>query len=154
MATGCEHAVIAGTAPGEGRARGQQPGAPGHGRTPRPALPVVVETLQPPERCCPHCARPYAANGASVTQLVEVEVSAHVRRIHRLRMRASCRCGEPSESVAPPPARLFAHTAYLNACAENAGCAPANLDPWLPWAMDDARCERLRHPYPVQPHGP
>ena len=43
---------------------------------------------------------------------------------------------------------------YLNACAENAGSAPANLAPWLPWAMDDARCERLRHPYPVQPHGP
>ena len=98
--------------PGTGRARGQQPGAPGHGRTPRPALPVVEETLQPPERCCPHCARPYAANGASVTEIVEVEVSAYVRRIHRPRMRASCRCGAPSEAVAPPPARLFAHTAY------------------------------------------
>ena len=43
---------------------------------------------------------------------------------------------------------------YLHACAENAGEAPANLDPWLPWAIDDARLERLRHPYPVQPHGP
>ena len=43
---------------------------------------------------------------------------------------------------------------YLQACAGNAGKAPANLDPWLPWAMDDARLQRLRHPYPVQPHGP
>ena len=43
---------------------------------------------------------------------------------------------------------------YLHACAENAGEAPANLDPWLPWTIDDARLERLRHPYPVQPHGP
>ena len=43
---------------------------------------------------------------------------------------------------------------YLHACAANAGEAPAHLDPWLPWAMDDARLERLRHPYPVQPHGP
>ena len=99
-------------APGEGRSRGQQPGAPGHGRTPRAALPVVEETLEPPERCCPHCARPYAANGASVTQLIEVEVSAHVRRIHRPRTRARCRCAPASEAVAPPPARLFAHTAY------------------------------------------
>ena len=41
---------------------------------------------------------------------------------------------------------------YLQACAANAGEAPANLDPWLPWAMDDARLERLRHP--VQPQGP
>lgn len=100
------------TAPGEGRSRGQQPGAPGHGRTPRAALPVVEETREPPERCCPHCARPYAANGASVTQLIEVEVSAHVRRIHRPRTRARCQCAPASEAVAPPPARLFANTAY------------------------------------------
>ena len=43
---------------------------------------------------------------------------------------------------------------YLHACAGNAGEAPVSLDPWLPWAMDNARLERLRHPYPVQPHGP
>ena len=43
---------------------------------------------------------------------------------------------------------------YLNACAENAGRAPSPLDPWLPWAMDPARLERLRRPYPAQPHGP
>ena len=43
---------------------------------------------------------------------------------------------------------------YLHACAANAAEAPVRLDPWLPWAMDDARLERLRHPYPVQPHGP
>ena len=86
---GAQRRALSVTAPGAGRARGQQPGAPGHGRTPRPALPVVEETLQPPERCCPHCARPYAANGASVTEIVEVEVSAYVRRIHRPRTRAS-----------------------------------------------------------------
>ena len=109
---GSQRRALSVTAPGEGRARGQQPGAPGHGRTPRPALPVVEETLQPPERCCPHCARPYAANGASVTEIVEVAVSAYVRRIHRPRTRARCRCAPASEAVAPPPARLFAHTAY------------------------------------------
>ena len=73
------------TAPGAGRSRGQQPGAPGHGRTPRPALPVVEQVVEPPARWCAHCARPYVANGASVTQLIEVEVSAYVRRIHRPR---------------------------------------------------------------------
>ena len=61
------------TAPGEGRSRGQQPGAPGHGRTPRPALPMVEQILEPPARWCAHCARPYVANGASVTQLLEAE---------------------------------------------------------------------------------
>ena len=109
---GSQRRALSVTAPGEGRPRGQQPGAPGHGRTPRPALPVVEETLQPPERCCPHCARPYAANGASVTEIVEVAVSAYVRRIHRPRTRARCRCAPASEAVAPPPARLFANTAY------------------------------------------
>ena len=63
-------------------------------------------------RWCAHCARPYAANGASVTQLIEVEVSAYVRRIHRPRTRARCQCAPASEAVAPPPARLFANTAY------------------------------------------
>ena len=43
---------------------------------------------------------------------------------------------------------------YLQACAANAGKAPAHLDPWLPWTVDKTRLERLRHPYPVQPHGP
>ena len=109
---GSQRRAAAVPAPGAGRSRGQQPGAPGHGRTPRPALPVVEETLEAPQRCCAHCARPYAANGASVTEIVEVAVSAHVRRVHRKRTRARCRCAAASESVAPPPARLFAHTAY------------------------------------------
>ena len=61
------------TAPGEGRSRGQQPGAPGHGRTPCPALPMVEQILEPPARWCAHCARPYVANDASVTQLLEAE---------------------------------------------------------------------------------
>ena len=100
------------TAPGAGRSRGQQRGAPGHGRTPRPALPVVEPVVEPPARRCAHGGRPYAANGASVTQLIEVEVSAYVRRIHRPRTRARCRCAPTSEAVAPPPARLFANTAY------------------------------------------
>ena len=53
------------TAPGGSRSRGQQPGAPGHGRTRRSALPVVEETKEAPERCCPHCARPYATIGST-----------------------------------------------------------------------------------------
>ena len=100
------------TAPGEGRSRGQQPGGPGHGRTPRAALPVVEQVVEPPARWCAHCGRPYAANGASVTQLIEVEVSAYVRRIRRPRTRARCQCAAASEAVAAPPARLFANTAY------------------------------------------
>ena len=43
---------------------------------------------------------------------------------------------------------------YLQACAGYASEPPANLDPWLPWSVDKTRLERMRHSYPVQPHGP
>ena len=35
---------------------------------------------------------------------------------------------------------------YLTACAENNGTPPEDLSPFLPWAMDDARRERLSQP--------
>ena len=39
-------------------------------------------------------------------------------------------------------------TLYLNACAENGGKAPENIDPFLPWLMDEARRAELTRPYP------
>ena len=42
----------------------------------------------------------------------EPSLWAAVRRIRRPRTRARCQCAAASEAVAPPPARLFAHTAY------------------------------------------
>ncbi len=41
-------------------------------------------------------------------------------------------------------------TCYLNACAENGGKAPQNIDPFLPWLMDDERRAELARPYPAQ----
>ena len=77
------------------RRRGQQPGAPGHGRTPRPGLEEHTEVLQPPEaaRVCGGCGAPYAVNGEQTTTLVEIEVKAHKRRIVRPRWRRRCDCG-------------------------------------------------------------
>ena len=48
------------------RTRGQQPGAPGHGRTRRPGLEERREEIDPPpDACvCAHCGQPYAPNGA------------------------------------------------------------------------------------------
>ena len=37
---------------------------------------------------------------------------------------------------------------YLNACARNDRQAPADLGPWLPWRMDDARRAELSQPLP------
>lgn len=82
-----------GSQPGP-RRRGGQPGAPAHGRVEREGLEVVEETHEPEDgRCqCPHCGRPYRHNGEQVSDRVEVEVKAHVRRIRRPRYRAVCEC--------------------------------------------------------------
>ena len=35
---------------------------------------------------------------------------------------------------------------YLGACARNRGEPPQDLDPWLPWRMDEQRQQELRRP--------
>ena len=62
-----------------GRPRGQQHGAPGHGRTQRPGLDERSEEHNPPpDVCvCGRCGQPYAPNGAEESTLVEIEVKAH-----------------------------------------------------------------------------
>ena len=69
------------------RKRGQQPGSRGHGRTPRPDLPVVHDEidLADAEKCCATCGLPYRRNPAldEHSEVIEVEVKAHVRRIRR-----------------------------------------------------------------------
>ena len=100
---------------GAGRKRGQQRGAPGHGRTPRPGLGEKKERRNPPKvaRTCSCCGKPYVANGERSTSLIEVEVEAHIRRILRTRWRRGCDCASsPLEVIAPPPARLFDNTPY------------------------------------------
>ena len=64
--------------PGTGRKRGQQRGAPGHGRTQRPGLKEKKERRTPPKdaRICSCCGKPYVANGERSTSLIEIEVEA------------------------------------------------------------------------------
>ncbi|MCY4589503.1 MAG: transposase [Alphaproteobacteria bacterium] len=100
---------------GAGRKRGQQRGAPGHGRTPRPGLGEKKERRNPPKaaRTCSCCGKPYVANGERSTSLIEIEVEAHIRRILGTRWRRGCDCASsPLEVTAPPPARLFDNTSY------------------------------------------
>jgi len=97
------------------RKRGQQRGAPGHGRTRRPGLEERPETLAPPpEACvCARCGQAYAPNGVEESTLVEIEVKAHKRVIRRPRLRRSCGCASsPMEVSAPPAPRLFPGTLY------------------------------------------
>ena len=100
---------------GTGKKRGQQRGASGHGRTPRPSLPEKEERHDPPasERVCPCCGEPYVANGEHVSSVHEIEVKAHTRKIVRGRWRRGCQCpSSPQEVTAPPALRLFPRTPY------------------------------------------
>ena len=102
-------------APRSGRRRGQQRGAPGHGRTRRPGLEEGAEEHNPPAdaRVCARCGCAYAAVGAEVSTLVEIEVRAHKRVIRRPRWRRTCDCASsPAEVSSPPAPRLFANTPY------------------------------------------
>ena len=97
------------------RKRGQQRGAPGHGRTQRPALKEKAEHHNPPRtaRLCSCCGKPYVANGENSSTVIEIEVKAHTRRIVRPRWRRGCDCASsPLEVSAPPAPRLFPRTPY------------------------------------------
>ena len=101
--------------PRSGRPRGQQRGAPGHGHTQRPGLEERTEEHNPPEeeRVCSCCGKPYAAIGADISPLVEIDVKAYKRVIRRPRWRRACGCASsPREVSAPPAPRLFRNTPY------------------------------------------
>jgi transposase len=103
-----------------GRQRGQQPGCSGHGRTPRPDLPVVtqVRDLAADEKHCPCCGLPYVPSPAldEHNEFIEVAVNAYTRRVHRpayVRNR-QCHCAAtPAVISAPPVPRLIPRSPYL-----------------------------------------
>lgn len=95
------------------RARGQQSGSAGHGRVDLSHLPVrEQETADVPQaqRCCPRCHEPLVPfAGTEDSEIIEIEVQAYRRRIHRLRYRPSCRCQRlPGIVTAPAAPRLIA----------------------------------------------
>jgi transposase len=93
------------------RRRGQQPASLGHGRTARPQLPVVEEVRGVPadQRRCPVCGTPSGeVPGTEESQLVEVHIQAHMRRIKRKRYHKGCQCpGGRGMITAPPAPRLL-----------------------------------------------
>jgi transposase len=93
------------------RRRGQRRGSPGHGRRDYSHLPTTEEVsdLPPAERCCQRCGQPFAPfPGTDDSTVLEVEVKAHRRLVHRKRYRPCCDCGvHPGLVTAPPPPRLI-----------------------------------------------
>jgi transposase len=98
------------------RKRGQQPGTKGHGRRGHEQLAIKEEFHELPaeEQCCPRCGLPYVLfPGTEDSDMVEVQVKAHVRRIRRKRYMPTCSCAElPVIITAPSPAKLIPKGAY------------------------------------------
>ena len=93
------------------RPRGQARGSKGHGRTPRPDLPVLeeVHVLPLDEQVCPHCNAAFELfPGTEDSEILEVNVKAYVRKIKRQRYKKSCQYPHvPGLITAPPALRLI-----------------------------------------------
>jgi transposase len=106
-------ATVPATTPAEPprRPRGQQRDAKGHGRRDYSHLPPHDEpSTLPEDQCrCQRCGQPFAPfPGTDDTTILEVEVKAHRRVIHRQRYRPTCTCGvHPGIITAPPLPRLI-----------------------------------------------
>ena len=91
------------------RPRGHQRGTPGHGRTLQPDLPARHELIELEHPQCARCGRPFRVfPGTDDAEIIEIEVKAYRRVVHRKRYAPVCRCGCTAGIVsAPPPARLI-----------------------------------------------
>ena len=101
------------------RPRGHVPGRPGHGRTQRVNLPIIMDEIDLPQgsQCCPRCALPDLRKEAldEYSDLIEVQVKAHVRRYRRFAYvpNPGCQCEErPAIITAPLPPKLIARSPY------------------------------------------
>jgi transposase len=91
----------------EPRRRGQQRGRPGPKRRDYSHLPIREEVRDLPadQQKCQRCGQAFAPfPGTADATVLEVEVRAHRRLIHRRRYRPTCTCGcHPGIVTAPPP---------------------------------------------------
>ena len=96
------------------RARGQQKGQKGHGRTNRPDLHVIDETIELNETCCSTCGKDFAPfPGEETSEIYEIEVRAFKRKMRRKRAKKGCCCpSTPGIICAPVADRLIPKTPY------------------------------------------
>ena len=87
--------------------RGQQPGSKGHSRCDRFTLPVVAEVhdLNEEAKRCPTCGIAFVAfPGTETSDIIEVAVQAHIRRIQPRRYRKGCTCPQVAGIITAAPA--------------------------------------------------
>ncbi len=58
-------------------------GSASHGRTVRPNLPIIPEIIPLSETACGMCGLEYSLFADEESDIIEIEVAAHVRRIRR-----------------------------------------------------------------------
>ena len=111
---GASERLSAGTAPQPKRNKGHQHGAPNHGRTMHPDLPVVHEHCTQDSSVCAACHKPLRELCKTEdSSVIEIEVKAYVRRIHRHYYIQACDCPNPHPiTCAPVPLKLIAKGKY------------------------------------------
>ncbi len=130
--------------PATTRNRGQQPGSQGHGRSDRSALPVVAEVhdLSEAAKYCPACGEAFAPfPGAEESNIIEVQVQAHIRRIQRLRYQKTCECPQVAGLVTAPPAPRVIAKSGLGVSV----WTMVLLDKYLYGRPTQRLCAELRH---------
>ena len=130
--------------PGNPRNRGQQPGSQGHGRSDRSALPVVAEVhdLSEAAKHCPTCGEVFAPfPSAEESNLIEIQVQAHIRRIQRPCYQKTCQCPQIPGIVTAPPAPRVIPKSSLGVSV----WTRVLLDKYLSSRPTHRLCEELRH---------
>ncbi len=85
------------------RPRGQQKGSSSHGRTLRPTLPIIPEVIPPSETACEVCGLEYSLlSSYEESDIIEVEVAAHIRRIKRQKCVKNCTCTHGHKIITAP----------------------------------------------------
>lgn len=101
------------------RSRGQPLGGAGHGRTARPHLPIIHEDVLLNETACPICQKDYTILSAESSDILEIQISAHIRRINRQKCLKNCTCTQgPKIITAPAPLKLLRKSTYANSIWE------------------------------------
>src|SRR5262245_24785213 len=130
--------------PASPRKRGQQLGSTGHGRSDRAALPVVTEVhdVNATAKHCPVCGAGFVPfPGSEESNLIEVQVQAHIRRIQRQRYRKTCQCPPVPGIVTAPPAPRLIPKSSLGVSV----WTMVLLDKYLYGRPTHRFCEELRH---------
>jgi len=90
--------------------RGQKKGSNGHGRTNRDNLPIREEEVDVPDKCCSVCGKERDVfPGTEDSEIIEIEVSAHKRKIKRKRYK-KCSCEGSGIITAPIAPKILPKT--------------------------------------------